>query len=162
MNWLVVFRWIHILSGVSWLGEVATINFVLVPAVLRMSKEQRPHFVHSVFPRIFHLASALSGTAIVSGAVVNYLMTGWKWENLMALLHTRWGISILIGGGLGFLLAMFHFFVESKLEPIAIDADAMTDEEMEKHLVVLKIIPRVGMGILLVIIVSMMIAARGF
>ncbi len=161
MSWLIIFRWIHILSGLAWLGEVATINFVLVPAVLNMSKEERPKFVHNVFPRIFHLASYLSGTAIVSGAVVNYLMTGWKWENLIALLHTRWGISILIGGTLGLSLALFHFFIESKLEPVSIDAESITEEEMEKHLIVLKIIPRIGMGILLVIVLSMMIAARG-
>jgi hypothetical protein len=36
LNWLAIFRWLRILAGAAWLGEVVVIVFVLVPAVLRM------------------------------------------------------------------------------------------------------------------------------
>ncbi|HET6443351.1 MAG TPA: hypothetical protein VFI27_02130 [candidate division Zixibacteria bacterium] len=33
INWLIVVRWIHILGGAAWLGEVITVNFVIMPIV---------------------------------------------------------------------------------------------------------------------------------
>lgn len=159
MSLLSVVRWIHIISGIAWLGEVITINVVLVPALTHLKKEARGAFLHQVFPRIFNLASALSGTAVVSGAILNYLMTGWK--DLNIFFETRWGISILIGGSLGLLLTLFHFFVESRLEPVAHTAEKISDEEMEKMISALKIIPKIGMMVVVAIILLMMIAARG-
>lgn len=57
MHLLNVVRWIHIISGVAWLGEVATVNFVLLPALLNTRKEDRGIFIRQVFPRVFRLAS---------------------------------------------------------------------------------------------------------
>lgn len=160
MSLLNVVRWIHIISGVSWLGEVLTINFVLLPALMNLDHETRVKFIRQVFPRVFRLASALSLTSILSGAVVNYLMTdGWK--NWGQLIHTRWGIGILVGGGLGLALALFHFFAEGRFEPIALSVQQETKENIEKFIAHLKLIPRVGMMIIVSVIVLMMYAARG-
>jgi len=159
MNVLNVVRWIHIISGVAWVGEVITLNFVIVPALIKMSSDTRGTFIRQIFPRVFHLASILSLTAIISGAAVNYLMTGWK--NLDVLIGTRWGMAIAIGGGLALLLTLFHLFIEERLEPIAITADASSDVDIEKTIKMLKIIPRVGLPILLLIVLLMMYAARG-
>ncbi|GJQ52661.1 MAG: hypothetical protein HKUEN02_15080 [Anaerolineaceae bacterium] len=159
MSLLNIVRWFHVISGISWLGEVITINFVLVPVVLKLSNKEREAFIQNVFPRIFRLASVLSGTAIISGALLNYLLTGWK--NLDVLLHSRWGMSIAIGGAIGLLLALFHFTFERHLEPIAVSVDEMSDEEVQKMLNHLKVVPRVGMLILIAVILLMMIAIRG-
>jgi uncharacterized membrane protein len=159
MNIINIVRWIHIISGVAWIGEVITINFVLVPALMKISKEARGSFIRQVFPRLFQLASVISLTAVISGATMSYLLTGWK--NLGDLIDTRWGLGIMIGGGLALLLMLFHFFIESKLEPIAIKADEDSEVDIDKILVVLKIVPRIGLGILLLIVILMMFAARG-
>lgn len=156
MSLVNIVRWVHIISGVAWLGEVITINIVLVPALLKMEKESRRTFVRQIFPRVFHLASILSLTAIISGAAMSYLVTGWK--NLGPLLGTRWGSSILVGGSLALLLTLFHFLVESRLEPVAVKAD---EADVEKIISVLKIVPRVGLVVILVIVLLMMYAARG-
>lgn len=160
MSLLNVVRWVHVISGISWVGEVITINFVLVPVVIKLSKEERGVFVRNVFPRIFRLASVLAGTAVVSGAIMNYLLTGWK--NLDVVLSSRWGLSIAIGGALGLLLALFHFFVEFRLEPAAESEEDLPDSEIEKMLSTLKMIPRIGLVVLIIVVLLMMIAARGF
>lgn len=152
-------RWIHIISGISWLGEVVTLNFVLVPALQRLAKRERVLLMKNAFPRVFRLASVLSATTILSGILMNYLMTnGWKNLDIFPL---RWWANIVAGGTLGLLLALFHFFMESKLEPVVVDPDAATEADIDHSLRRLKIIPRTGMFILLAIILMMMIAPRG-
>lgn len=159
MNLVNLVRWIHIISGVAWLGEVITIIFVLVPALTRLKKESRGAFLREVFPRVFRLASVLSATAVISGAILNYLMTGWK--DFAVFFNSRWGISILIGGAMGLLLTLFHFFVEERLEPTAATADDIPEADMAKMISTLNIIPRVGMVIIIAVILLMMFAARG-
>jgi uncharacterized membrane protein len=156
MSLLNIVRWVHIISGVAWLGEVLAINFVLLPALLNMEKKDRGAFIRQIFPRVFRLASVLSLLAIFSGTTMSYLITGWK--NLGPLLSTRWGIGILIGGGLGLGLTLFHFLAESRLEPVAAKAD---EADVEKIISVLKVVPRVGLVVIVAIVLLMMYAARG-
>lgn len=159
MNIVNLIRWIHVISGVAWVGEVITINFVLVPALLKMKKETRGAFIRQIFPRVFQLATVLSLTAILSGAAMSYLITGWK--DLDEWLLTRWGVGIFVGGLLALLLTLFHFFIESRLEPIAVTADAQSEIDVDKIVTILKIVPRIGLGILISIVLLMMFAARG-
>ena len=49
MNPINLVQWVHIISGVAWLGEVITINIVLVPALLKMSPDTRRTFIRQVF-----------------------------------------------------------------------------------------------------------------
>ncbi len=43
-------RLVHIVAGLGWLGEVITINFVLLPALFKASQEDRLILMHLVFP----------------------------------------------------------------------------------------------------------------
>lgn len=160
MNPVVFFRWLHILSGAAWLGEVITINFVLIPALRSMSHRERPHFLRSVFPRVFRLASILSLLSISSGLTLAYLLSGLR--DLSIFITTRWGLSILIGGSLGIALTLFHFLVESRLEPIATSMNDRTDQDdVEKVMKFLRSVPRAGLLVMLSIFILMMYAARG-
>ena len=116
MNLLSIIRWLHILSGAAWLGEVVVINLVLIPALDPMSMEQRRDFMARIFPRVFKLASYVSVLALSSGLAMSYLITGWKDLDLFVSTHRgRW---ILIGGVLGFALALFHFSGVRWLDPV--------------------------------------------
>ena len=159
MNITHVIRWIHIISGVAWVGEVIAINVVLLPALKNIDKDIRGKFIRQIFPRVFHLASVLSLTAIISGATMSYLITGWK--NLAELFGTRWGMGIMIGGSLALLLTLFHFLIESRLEPIAFKADDGSEIDVEKFIKVLDIVPKIGLIILILIVLLMMYAAKG-
>jgi uncharacterized membrane protein len=160
MNWFAILRWLHIGSGAAWLGEVVAVNFVLVPALLKANREQQRWMLAQVFPRVFNLASWLAGPAVVFGALLNLQMTDWRfdWDRLTT---TRWGWSILVGGTLGLVLTLFHFVIESKLEPVVRD-DETPDEIIDGVLRHLRVIPRYGLGVLVIIFGSMMYAARGF
>lgn len=160
MNPVVFLRWLHILSGAAWLGEVFAINFVFIPSLKSMPTRERPRFIRNVFPRIFRLASVLSLLSVSSGLTLSYLLSGWR--DLATIFTTRWGISILVGGGLSIALTLFHFFVESRLEPIAISMDEGTDQvDVEKVMTFLRYVPRVGLLVMISIFILMMYAAKG-
>ncbi len=70
-------------------------------------------------------------------------------------------MSILVGGGLGIVLSVFHFFVEHKLaKKLGFDEHKDENALAEFHLK-LKIVPRIGMIVIMVIFLLMINAARG-
>jgi hypothetical protein len=160
MQLLILVRWLHIISGAAWLGEVVTINFVLIPALKSLSAERRIGFIHKVFPRIFRLASLISLISIGSGLWMSYLVSGW--DDPSIFFNTRWGLAILIGGSLGFGLTIFHFVVEGRMEPIVAGMDDQTsDADLARVIQFLNLVPRAGLGMMIVIFILMMFAARG-
>jgi uncharacterized membrane protein len=160
-DWLSAVRWIHLLAGAAWLGEVITINFVLVPIVLRSQNSDRRRFIKNVFPLVFRLASILALIAIAAGALLNYQITGWK--NLDEYFATPRGLAILVGGLLGLGLTLFHFTLERRLEPLIERLDDESDaEQVEEITSRLRWIPRFGLVVLFLIFILMMYGARGF
>lgn len=151
-----VIRWIHIVAGAAWLGTVVAVVFVLVPSLRRLGEQDTTRFARIVFPRVFRVASVLSLTVISAGLLLYFEKVGWRFD-LEPLVSTRWGWSILIGGVLGGVLTVFHFFAEQRLLPIvrrSDDIDAQT-------LLLLRVAPRVGLGILILVVVLMSYAAHG-
>jgi hypothetical protein len=156
-------RSIHILAGTAWLGEVVVVNFVLVPVLARLEPEKRGWFLSAIFPRIFRLASVLSLTTVLAGASLNLSLSDWRVDVAVSrLTSSQWGWSILIGGLLGLGLTLFHFVAEHRLEPSVLIVDDDPDgAAFTLILRRLKIIPRAGLGVLLLIVLLMMFAARG-
>lgn len=157
-SWPILVRWIHVIAASAWLGEVIVINFALVPALGKIASATRRRVLFVVFPRLFRLASVLSSTAVISGLVLAVRMSN---GNGSLFLSGRWGRSILIGGLLGLTLMLFHFFIEQRigglLDRAKHDENGSVDEVWRS----LKIIPRAGMGVILVIFGLMMFAVRG-
>jgi len=151
-----VVRWIHIIAGTAWLGTVVAVVFVLVPSLRRLEEEERPRFAQLVFPRVFRVASVLSLTVIAAGVLLYFEKVGWRFD-LAPLVSTRWGWSILIGAVLGVALTAFHFFAEHRLLPIVKGSDQIDAQS----LLLLRLAPRIGLGILVLIVVLMSYAAHG-
>ncbi len=158
-TWYLALRWIHILSATAWFGEVVTINFVLVPAVSALPKDQAPRVLFQIFPRIFKLASWLSATAVLSGlglASKRYL------ANPEVLWTTGSGILFSIGATMGILLAGFHFILEPRLDGMICTAAKEEDAELSDRVMhLLKVIPRVGLVVISTVLWTMMVGARG-
>ena len=154
-------RWLHILAGAAWLGEVVTVVFVLVPAALKLEGEARADYIAETFPRVFRIASVLAVITLAAGAWLNYLLTGW--QNLDAFFISRRGLAILIGGALGLALTLFHFFMEGRLEPkVRALAEREDDDDLQRISAFLRWVPRAGLVVLIAIFLLMMVGARGF
>lgn len=159
-HWLTAVRWVHVIAATSWFGEVLTINLVLVPAVARMSLEARGRVLTAIFPRIFRLASVLSATAVGSGAVLYYMRFHAAWKTVVT---THSGLCFTVAGALAILLTLFHFFAEPRLGEMVCVAGEQPDGEVATRVMkALQFIPRAGLGVMTVIILLMMVGARGY
>jgi membrane protein YdbS with pleckstrin-like domain len=111
-----------------------------------------------IFPRIFRLASVLSALTIATGLV---LTIGFSRGNLEIFVATAWGRAIFAGGALGLLLTLFHFFIEQRLSRFLASrgeaSPGFTVDELHHRL---RVIPRIGLVVLIVIFWLMMYAAR--
>ncbi len=56
-DYLHIIRTIHVISGSLWIGEIAVINFILIPAIAIQSGEIRIKFIQTIFPKNFRMAS---------------------------------------------------------------------------------------------------------
>ncbi len=155
----IVLRWIHLIAAAAWYGEVVTINFVLVPAVNRLPREQAPKVLFEIFPRIFKLASWLSATAVVSGIVLTTL----KYRGTPELLWTTTaGILFSVGATLALALTFVHFVLEPRLDGMICTAANSQDIELsERVLWLLKLVPRVGLVVITLILWMMTVGAHG-
>ena len=154
MNLLVISRWIHILAGLAWVGEVITINFVIVPALKTLPREQQASFISSVFPRVFRLATILALISTLAGFLTAYFVVDWR--EFPNLITTPWGIGIFGGGFLSVLLVLFHLVLERRIKPLVVDANP---ESLNRIIHLLGIIPRIGLGVILVISLLMFFGA---
>ncbi len=159
MSWYLAIRWIHIIAATAWVGEVFTINFVLVPAMGKLSREERGRVMLEVFPRIFRLASWLSGTAVLAGIYLFYQRFSGGWGELLSTFSGR---AFLIGATLGTALTAFHFILEPRLEgAICVAAEEPEGEQADQVMATLRVVPRVGMAVITLALLLMMIGARG-
>jgi uncharacterized membrane protein len=153
-----IIRIIHVIAGSLWIGEVVVINCILIPVLSKFEGDYRRQFLVTLFPRIFNLASLLSATVVITGVIMVYYLTNGE-LNLLA--SGRWGLSILLGGILGIILTLFHFFMENRLaSKIGLGKKGDHEKLAEVHLS-LKIVPRLGLLVILAIFLLMINAAHG-
>lgn len=152
-------RWLHVVCGSAWFGEVVVINFVLIPALSKYQGVARKDFLNTIFPKIFNLASVLAGITAVTGGFLLYHFVGFNVGRLTE--SGTWGWSILIAGSLGLILTLFHFFIENLLaHKIGVGNKDISQETVEDVHLRLKIIPRFGMFVITVIFLLMLNATH--
>lgn len=158
-DWLFAVRLAHVVAGVAWIGEVATVAFVLFPALRRADAAGARVLLDGVFPRVFRLATVLGGTAVLTGLVLLLFGPG----GLERALTTAWGTRVLAGGILGATLFGFHLLLEPRLERrlrARADEGGGTAEGDDVDVRILLIAPRVGLLVLLTTVGLMSAAAR--
>ncbi len=153
-----VIRTLHVLAGSLWIGEVVVINFVLIPVLSRLQGAVKKEYLTTLFPKLFNLASILSATVVITGMLLVWHITN---GDLDLLFSGRWGLSILVGGSLGILLTLFHFFMENRLaHKIGLGKKGDEGELEDVHLK-LKMLPRLGLLVITTVFLLMINAARG-
>jgi len=82
--WTFVMRWLHVMSGVMWIGILWYFNFVQTPSMPKIPDEQKPAIGKVIAPaalfwfRWAALATVITGAllATMSGYIGNALMLG--------------------------------------------------------------------------------------
>jgi uncharacterized membrane protein len=110
--WTFLFRWLHVLSGVMWIGLLWYFNFVQIPSMPKIPDEQKPAVSKVIAPAALFWFRWAALSTIVTGLILA-LMEGYFIEAILIGLTDGVGKSTAIGIGmwLGAIMAFNVWFI---------------------------------------------------
>ena len=123
--WAFVFRWLHVLCGIMWIGLLYYFNFVQIPSMPKIPDEQKPAIGKVIAPTALFwfrwAALATVVTGVVLASMYQYLAK--------ALLFSQGFVAIGIGMWLALIMAFNVWFIiwpnqKKALGIVQVDADA--------------------------------------
>lgn len=108
MGWSRFFmRWLHVLSGVMWIGLLWYFNFVQTPSMPKIPDEQKPAVSKVIAPAALFWFRWAALATVVTGLLLAW-MNGYLWR---ALAFTKGVHAIGIGMWLGLIMAFNVWFI---------------------------------------------------
>ena len=134
--WSWLFRYLHVLSGVMWIGLLWYLNFVQIPSMPKLTDEQKPAITKIIAPAVLFWFRWAAFATIVTGLIVAYL-NGYVHQALMLGIGSGGGKNTAIGIGmwLGLIMAFNVWFI---IWPNQKKALAIVDATPEEKPVALK------------------------
>jgi len=68
--WTFAFRWLHIMSGVMWIGLLWYFNFVQTPTMPKIPAENRPAITKFIFPEALFWFRWAAMSTIITGLIL--------------------------------------------------------------------------------------------
>ena len=100
--WSFLFRWLHVLSGVMWIGILYYFNFVQIPNMPKIDEDKRPAITGVIAPAALFWFRWGAMATIITGLIVAWL-NGYIGEAILIGLtsgdpmHTQIGIGMWLG-----------------------------------------------------------------
>ncbi len=105
--WAFVFRWLHVMSGVMWVGLLWYFNFVQIPSMPKIPDEQKPAVGKVIAPTALFWFRWAAVATLVTG-----LILGSMNKYLAAALMLAPGLQAIgIGMWLGIIMAFNVWFI---------------------------------------------------
>jgi len=110
--WSWLFRYLHVISGVMWIGLLWYFNFVQIPSMPKIPDEQKPAITKVIAPAVLFWFRWAALSTIITGLIVAYL-NGYIHEALVLGIGSGGGKSTAIGIGmwLGLYMAFNVWFI---------------------------------------------------
>ena len=104
--WSWLFRYLHVVSGVMWIGLLWYFNFVQVPSMPKIPDEQKPAITKVIAPAVLFWFRWSAVSTIITGLIVAYL-NGYIHEAMTLGIGSGGGKNTAIGIGmwLGLIMA---------------------------------------------------------
>ena len=104
--WSWLFRYLHVVSGVMWIGLLWYFNFVQIPSMPKIPDEQKPAITKVIAPAVLFWFRWSALSTIITGLIVAYL-NGYIHEALALGIGSGGGKNTAIGIGmwLGLIMA---------------------------------------------------------
>jgi len=88
--WSWLFRYLHVVSGIMWIGLLWYLNFVQVPSMPKIPDEQKPAITKVIAPTVLFWFRWSAASTIITGLIVAYLND---------YIHEALALGIGSGGG---------------------------------------------------------------
>jgi len=110
--WSWLFRYLHVLSGVMWIGLLWYLNFVQIPSMPKLTDEQKPAITKVIAPAVLFWFRWAASATIVTGLIVATL-NGYVHQALALGIGSGGGKNTAIGIGmwLGLIMAYNVWFI---------------------------------------------------
>ena len=109
-SWL--FRYLHVLAGIMWIGLLWYLNFVQIPSMPNIPDEQKPAISKVIAPKVLFWFRLAAFATILTGLIVAYL-NGYLHESMTLGIGSGGGKNTAIGIGmwLGIIMAYNVWFI---------------------------------------------------
>ncbi len=126
--WAFFMRWLHVLSGVMWIGLLWYFNFVQTPSMPQIPDEQKPAVSKVIAPRALFWFRWSALATIVTG-----LLLTWMLGSIGSLFtFARPNTAIAIGMWLGLVMAFNVWFIIWPNQKKALGIVQVSPEEKAK------------------------------
>ena len=88
--WSWLFRYLHVLAGIMWIGLLWYLNFVQIPSMPKLSDEQKPAITKVIAPAVLFWFRWAALATIITGLIV---------ATLNGYVHDAMVLGIGSGGG---------------------------------------------------------------
>ena len=105
--WSAIFRYLHVLSGIMWIGLLWYLNFVQIPNMPKIPDDQKPEIGKVIAPAVLFWFRWAALSTIITGLIVAYLNGYVNQAMTLGLIGQADPKSITIGIGmwLGIIMA---------------------------------------------------------
>jgi len=110
--WTWLFRYVHVIVGIMWIGLLWYFNFVQIPNMAKIPDEQKPAISKVIAPSALFWFRWAAFATILSGLILSYL-SGYLHEAMTLGIGSGGGKNTAIGIGmwLGLIMAFNVWFV---------------------------------------------------
>ncbi len=110
--WSWLFRYLHVLSGIMWIGLLWYVNFVQIPSMPKLSDEQKPAITKVIAPAVLFWFRWAALATIVTGLIVATI-NGYVHDAMILGIGSGGGKNTAIGIGmwLGLIMAFNVWFI---------------------------------------------------
>jgi uncharacterized membrane protein len=126
--WAFFMRWLHVLSGVMWIGLLWYFNFVQTPSMPQIPDEQKPAVSKVIAPRALFWFRWAAMSTIVTGLILAWMMGSIGSLVSFARPHT----AIAIGMWLGIIMWFNVWFIIWPNQKKALGMVQVSPEEKAK------------------------------
>jgi uncharacterized membrane protein len=120
-----VMRWLHVMSGVMWIGLLWYFNFVQIPSMPKIPDEQKPAIGKVIAPTALFWFRWAALATVVTGVLLAW-MSGYL---IPALMFQRPFLAIGIGMWLALIMAFNVWFIIWPNQKKALGIVTVTPEE---------------------------------
>ena len=98
--WSAIFRYLHVLSGIMWIGLLWYLNFVQIPNMPKIPDDQKPAIGKVIAPAVLFWFRWAALSTIITGLIVAYLNGYVNQAMTLGLIGQADPKSITIGIGM--------------------------------------------------------------
>ena len=149
-----VFRWLHVMAGVMWIGLLWYFNFVQIPSMPKIPDEHKPAISKVIAPAALFWFRYSALATVITGLIVAWL-NGYGHA---ALMFSEGFVGIGIGMWLAIIMAINVWFIIWPNQKKALGMVEVSPEEKAKSAKTAMLTSRVNTLLSLPMLLSMVMA----